>query len=661
MEILNKYMPSDNVIPDSKYKFMKLLHSLCPNTTDHIKYYVCGNPKCSKFYGKTVLEVCPVCACVEFVMFVENPLDNTIKHLFEKRDLCSVIENYSQVKTKPGFISDIKDGSLYKRLPRTSQYDLTLLTNTDGVPMGNSSCNQIWPIFSQIVEVPPKLRRKYMILQGVWVGRFKPRMNSFLKPMVMKLRELGTVGIKWQHPKLAKVVESKVYSPLFSVDAPACYAMQNRVAYNAGNGCGPCEQTGETALVGKGHAHVFKYEHEPANLRTHDKMLRDAQTATSAAPVDGIAGATVLSLLPAIDISKAFCAEYQHSLLLGTVRRLTNLMLDSKNKYEPYFIRDFQPVIDKELKTFTPTTYITRLPRSLDQLGDWKSSEIRSWLLYYLLPVLGNLLPPRFVQHWILLIAAIYILLKEEIKEAEIKFADTLLKLYVSQTENLYGIAQMTYNHHQLLHYAESVRNWGPLQHTSTFSFENENGILKSLVHGSTNVAVEVVNSVHVLNTLHFLKSFINENNISTNIQLLGASSKVNLPNCVNQLIQNHYAGPYNIYIRAKVRGMIYASKFYERPTRRNNTLLQYSNKCYGKVIAFIKYEDGYVIAVVEKITLGRYLFKHNKCNFNIEHIREYVSHETYYCIDIDQIVQAVICLTDTIVCLPPNLVETNL
>ena len=51
----------------------------------------------------------------------------------------------------------------------------------------------------------------------------------------------------------------------------------------------------------------------------------------------------------------------------------------------------------------------------------------------------------------------------------------------------------MTANIHQLLHFADSVRHLGPLWAHSTFPFENLNGVLRKLFHGSRTPDVQVI------------------------------------------------------------------------------------------------------------------------------------------------------------------------
>ena len=65
----------------------------------------------------------------------------------------------------------------------------------------------------------------------------------------------------------------------------------------------------------------------------------------------------------------------------------------------------------------------------------------------------------KYILHWLLLVEAIYILLKSEITLAEVDKADELLHMFVAGTEKLYSATAMTFNVHLLLHLARSVYN----------------------------------------------------------------------------------------------------------------------------------------------------------------------------------------------------------
>lgn len=51
----------------------------------------------------------------------------------------------------------------------------------------------------------------------------------------------------------------------------------------------------------------------------------------------------------------------------------------------------------------------------------------------------------------------------------------------------------MTINVHNLLHVHRSVSQLGPLWANSSFEFEDANGDLKALFHGSQNIDMQVI------------------------------------------------------------------------------------------------------------------------------------------------------------------------
>jgi hypothetical protein len=52
------------------------------------------------------------------------------------------------------------------------------------------------------------------------------------------------------------------------------------------------------------------------------------------------------------------------------------------------------------------------------------ASEVRSWLLYYCLPVLKGILPDDLYCHYALLATSVYLLLQQPVTQAGIMLAD---------------------------------------------------------------------------------------------------------------------------------------------------------------------------------------------------------------------------------------------
>jgi len=67
------------------------------------------------------------------------------------------------------------------------------------------------------------------------------------------------------------------------------------------------------------------------------------------------------------------------------------------------------------------------------------ASEKRAFLLYYSVPLLMGRLPEEYLNHYNLLVGAIFRLLKSSITPVNLQQASLYLKLYCAQASGLYG------------------------------------------------------------------------------------------------------------------------------------------------------------------------------------------------------------------------------
>ena len=161
-----------------------------------------------------------------------------------------------------------------------------------------------------------------------------------------------------------------------------------------------------------------------------------------------------------------------------------------------YYIGSNIALGDKRLSEIKPPSFITRKPRKLSEhFKYFKASEYRSFLLYYSLPILHDILPINYWNHYALLVISIHTLLQQSISEIQIHCCEEMIRKFCHQFEDLYGRRYMTLNVHSLLHLTDCVRELGPLWVYSCFYFENQNGILKSLVHGTQQVDKQILSS----------------------------------------------------------------------------------------------------------------------------------------------------------------------
>lgn len=102
---------------------------------------------------------------------------------------------------KSSDIQDIYDGQYYQMfinsLPANSrnQY-VTAIFNTDSAPRFESSQDSIWPIQIQINELLSQIRLNNIITCGMWFGKSKPDMKTFLNIFVKEMNIINKNGIK---------------------------------------------------------------------------------------------------------------------------------------------------------------------------------------------------------------------------------------------------------------------------------------------------------------------------------------------------------------------------------------------------------------------------------------------------------------------------------
>jgi len=91
---------------------------------------------------------------------------------------------------------------------------------------------------------------------------------------------------------------------------------------------------------------------------------------------------------------------------------------------------------------------VQRIPRSLQERKHNKASEYRAWLLFYAVPVMDGILPEKQYQHFMLLVQAIYILLKESISPEDLTKASLLLEHFCLRAKRMYDERIETFNLH---------------------------------------------------------------------------------------------------------------------------------------------------------------------------------------------------------------------
>jgi hypothetical protein len=224
----------------------------------------------------------------------------------------------------------------------------------------------------------------------------------------------------------------------------------------------------------------------------HSEIVHLAQLAVeSVAVIKGVKGASPLLLLPHFDVVNSVVPEYMHGVLLGVTRQFINIWTDSSNSKREFYLKNIE-LVDKLLVDIKPPDDIKCLPRGLSEKKFWKATEFRHFLLIYSPVILRQFLPRRYYAHWLLLVSAISLLLKNAITQEMIAVSRSCLHKFIVLVPVLYGTEHVSYNVHCLSHLPNTVINWGPLWAHSAFIYEDAIRFLKKLYHGTQPVPLQV-------------------------------------------------------------------------------------------------------------------------------------------------------------------------
>ena len=231
-----------------------------------------------------------------------------------------------------------------------------------------------------------------------------------------------------------------------------------------------------------------------------------------------------------------------HGLCLGVMKTMLNLWFASENSNKPFSISELATKADKRLFQIHPPLEIGRTPRSTEHHRKYrKASELRSFLLYYGIPALFGILGANYFQHFAILSQGSFILLQDSISEQELQQCERPLEYFCLMFPYLYELRYQTINIHNLLRLPQSVRQLGPLWTCSCFHFEDKNGYSLKMIHGTQNVASQIVTAVSFVQNLPQMveslkKNHSNAGNFYQNLTGAQNSSQQ------TQIMQNTYA-----------------------------------------------------------------------------------------------------------------------
>ena len=473
LRIIKLHCPRNNKCVTTLHKFKK---HFSKSNTPLVRHFYCSG--CTQ-HLENKDSICTSCTePSESRYFIEVPIIPQIKAPYKREGFKDKVQHrHTRHRHNPNSYNDIYEGEVYTELNQNNgiladPHNISFTWYTDCISIYRSSKFSIWPLYLIINELPfdERTKKENIILAAMWFGEEKPIPNLLLEPLVPSIMELRQ-GIDVNIPNTEIPLHVRGIIICGTCDLPAKALFLNMNQYNGRFGCQKCKIQGKYLLESR--VRVYPYKH--FNLRTEEETRIHAQQALDAGiAICGVKGPTVLSSIVHENI-RAVTVDPMHCVSEGIVKKLTELWFSTEFAQRPFSLVRHRGLVDKRLRSLTPPSCVSRLPRSIiKHLSYWKAHELQAWLYYYLLPCISDIMDEVYLAHYLLLILGISLLCQTSVSPEDIVIASRAFHEYVSKFEILYGLRYMSNNLHQLLHLPDTVTVW-----PSVDSFMFSHGRLK--------------------------------------------------------------------------------------------------------------------------------------------------------------------------------------
>ena len=183
-----------------------------------------------------------------------------------------------------------------------------------------------------------------------------------------------------------------------------------------------------------------------------------------------------------------------HGVLEGVTKSLMTYWFDSHYSRNSFSLVKYLGQIDRKLISVKPPHEIRRSPRSIASTRKFlKASRVSGMASFLFL-----------ANSWAL---------SSSISSQDLEIADNLLVCFYQHMTDLYGDNSCLINVHNLIHLVLLVKQWGPLWVYSCFGFENMNGHIKKMFHGTCQILDQLVFSFKAQQSLFFKSKLLDSEN----------------------------------------------------------------------------------------------------------------------------------------------------
>lgn len=144
-------------------------------------------------------------------------------------------------------------------------------------------------------------------------------------------------------------------------------------------------------------------------------------------------------------------------------------------------------------------------------------------------------------ENYLCLVQGVALLNSSSISPEDIKLSDLLLDQFLYGFQTLYGRRHMSHNIHMISHLPRSVECLGPLWATSCFQFEDMNGRIVKLVHGTRHAGLQICSNLKVLTQLPLMVNNLENDSVKAYCNSLRYKSSFSQKNVFKKIDKNVY------------------------------------------------------------------------------------------------------------------------
>lgn len=341
---------------------------------------------------------------------------------------------------------------------------VTLDFNIDEVSCSKSTQIVLWLIQMSLrdTECDP-------FVIAVFQGKHKPDCNTFLKEFVDEVNTLISEGFNYKN------LSVRIDMGYFCCDTPAVSYIRGSKGHTGFNSCVKCTQKGlrlDSRLV---FPYISKTNRTDEDFRSRMDINHHVKT-------------SILETIHGLDMVHSFPLDEMHIVHLGVVKKLISFWIKTFSKEQLKAIETSVKIID----LYRPIE-IRRQIRLLTDVAQFKANECRTFLLITGPVILKEVLDTENYKHFLLLHCAMRKLSAKNCTN-EIESIRSLLVKFVREFKNLYGLNQLTYVVHSLLHLCDDAMKYGCTTSFSAYRYENNNSKTVKSIRHKTNIAQQIHN-----------------------------------------------------------------------------------------------------------------------------------------------------------------------